>query len=859
VDCPLGYTLRIDARSSYCSEKVCTEKDRDVCCEKQATCGDFHQEFACPAGEPMPPHAENRHCNHIHCTAQDMLHCCGEVASCSSFKCPVGLRLRNDAAQIHCFGSVCSHGDSTRCCTKIIKKIITDGGHFPVTQEQGTITKVNSDGTYSVNYTDGTVDESVPEWALTSDKTIAKGLNLRPGENVLANTAQDGYHHHTFETGWVREANADGTYTVEFDNSDWDKHVPAWAVRAVDSKGNRFVHTGMVAAGQRVYTSRKKTGGYKKLEFAVGTITFRNEDDTFTVQYSSGDTDEHVPAWDLRGIDSNGHSHAQPDFKVGDYVEVTGQTRVSQHQFQPRLEDQLRTNYLFGFVTQVNSDHTYGVKYDFGGWESAVPLWALRKLENGESHFQATFKKGERVEARVSTRTPGAADQANKLGIAVRERMHLYQAESCWPEPQECVKAPNLAPGMPLDTAEKVPAVGSYDAASNPDDLRLCYYDGRCEEQPDLPGCNASMGGKARMNCRYCGFGDHPACPKPFYCGKEENEDTEAWAPERRDWCCKYYNEGCPFVCRWGKYWPEEARAWGPWWSPEKRTWCCEHKRIGCPRLDHAYELVTTTKPVSTTTVTAACDDGFALEPVEPGDCPDDLANLEPCEEVNAGSLCWGSGACGTSIYLNNCNKSGDVYRKQVLRCPSDQGVSGYRFSHVGFWAGGVPAGVTDSPVQCGVHCDTVEDCIAFSWQRSDHSCFVHTELRERVLGSPSDSFLRCTEEMLDINMKFDGDSRSQVRQDDADAAVQGTVFRGSGRLGGARAALHFLGPLGLAGTCALALAAWGWRARGRRRRSGESSMARRLAVESSESELLPHDDKTVCRRAEAPDVAPLL
>lgn len=861
TDCPVGYSLRKDAATTPCASKICSIKDHETCCEKQASCKSFAENIGCSDGE-SPVDIEERHCLHGECKQQDEIHCCGQLTTCKDFACPAGRTLRKEAARLTCFSTPCRSHDAPRCCEMILA---AQADNLPVTTEEGTVEDINVDGTYTVKYVTGRVDRSVPEWALKGTDPDSD-LNLRVGENVTAASTREGYHHHNFNSGWVQSANADGTYTVKFDNDDWDGAVPAWAVRAVDSEGNRFVHTGMLAPGQRIYTSRQKNGGYKKMVFAVGTVIGKLEDDTFTVQYSSGSVDEHVPVWDLRAITADGRSHVQPDFKVGDYVEVSDQEKARMEQFQPSLRDLLRTKYIFGFVRKVNPDGSYGVKYDCGGWEDSVPNWAIRKIAKGESHKQMKYMMDDRVEARVSEQAAFmqaiAADTEDMLGIATRERLNWYMEIRCWPAAQECKPKPDWAEGGPPETLhEEVPGVGDYDVVRNPNNLTLCYYDSNCEDEPELPGCNA---GNDRKSCRYCGFGDNPECPKAFDCRETKNHTAKDWSQPRKDWCCKNFNVGCPFVCRWGKYWPDEAKGWGPWWSPEKRTWCCENKKLGCPRLKNTFDvIVTTTKPMPTTTITAICEDGFALTPVEHGECPSDLDSLSPCETVGAGEICAGTGHCGTDTELDNCGEDSDVYVKQALMCPNSQGVQGYRFAHFGYWVGGRHIGTADSTVQCGIECDRSTECKGFSWQEETHGCFVHEELGNRVLGSPSMAFLRCEqEEMLNLEVKFSGESRRQPEQ-------TSSVFRGSSPTRTWASHTSFLAPVLLAGLSALALAAWSWRMGRGRRRSGQSQFetARALGVAASRAPLRPqpamvaggHLHSMLRSIGEDADVAPLL
>jgi len=414
--------------------------------------------------------------------------------------------------------------------------------------------------------------------------------------------SQDGYHRHHDCSGWVHFVHSDGTYSIAFDNGQSVNNVPGWAVRAVDHDGNRYVTTAALAKGQRVYAGRTRDGRFKRLASLMGQVTSINPDRTFTVQYISGSTEEHVPLWDLRLVDSEGKSHVRPSFEVGQVVEVNMNEKSIEEEFKPRQQDELRTKFLFGIINKVNPDNTYGVQYDYGDMqEQNVPLWAIRALDlKGQSFRKDTFKMGDRVEARLSLPNAQHIKIAGiaQLGIAVREKLNLYEGMNCWPIPRRC--APRVAPGPgdKSNTPQLIPELDGYDVVRNPEGRKLCYYDASCSDKREV-GCNVE---NKVMNCRYCGFGDNPPCPKPFDC--RDKYKSREWPPEQKEYCCKAFNLGCPFVCRFGKWWPDEAKGWGPWWTPRKRAWCCKNQQIGCPRQEHK-PLIVSTRPSSSTSVGA--------------------------------------------------------------------------------------------------------------------------------------------------------------------------------------------------------------------------------------------------------------
>jgi len=149
------------------------------------------------------------------------------------------------------------------------------------------------------------------------------------------------------------------------------------------------------------------------------------------------------------------------------------------------------------------------------------------------------------------------------------------------------------------------------------------------------------------------------------------------------------------------------------------------------------------------------CDDGLEAVPVEKGDCPaeKEASLLQACNTAPVASLCQGDGLCGDTD-LDNCGEA-DIYLKKVRRCPNDEGIKGFRYSHPGYWAtGAVFAGTADSVEDCAKFCDDDDLCVAFSRHQFQRSCYTYTELGQRVLGSPSDAYMKCDDSASDLTIE---------------------------------------------------------------------------------------------------------
>jgi len=105
------------------------------------------------------------------------------------------------------------------------------------------------------------------------------------------------------------------------------------------------------------------------------------------------------------------------------------------------------------------------------------------------------------------------------------------------------------------------------------------------------------------------------------------------WRPDKKKWCCKNKNLGCPpgisnndsFNCLTRER-----------WSPEKREWCCENKNLGCPRKSNPPCAIDCHRYGDSEARCVygshcLCSKGFVCEDTSlPGECSDSASCISP-------------------------------------------------------------------------------------------------------------------------------------------------------------------------------------------------------------------------------------
>ena len=88
------------------------------------------------------------------------------------------------------------------------------------------------------------------------------------------------------------------------------------------------------------------------------------------------------------------------------------------------------------------------------------------------------------------------------------------------------------------------------------------------------------------------------------------------------------------------------------------------------------------------------------------------------------------------------------------LGCLNTDGLTGYSFSHEGFWSNGsVPKGMKESAKKCADECDQENKCIAFNYRYHDDNaddnndnCYVYHSLGSKEFDTGfSRAYDKCT------------------------------------------------------------------------------------------------------------------
>eukprot|EP00940_MAST-03C_sp_MAST-3C-sp2_P002666 g2666.t1 len=210
--------------------------------------------------------------------------------------------------------------------------------------KRGFITLVRGDGSYDIEYDDGTTEECV-------EVELVRYVRFYFGERVLARF--DGRKR--WLPGKIDRVHNDGTLNIRYDNGETENRIEAGMVRRMRC---RFTRGTIVEA--------RSEGG---LKWSRGVVERVNGDETYDVKYDiDGNLETHIDRDYVRMI-----------FMRGDHVEA-------------RFEG--RKRWFRGVVTRSNGDGTYDLRYDDGDAETGVEAELMRFV---------VFEVGDEVEIRVES------------------------------------------------------------------------------------------------------------------------------------------------------------------------------------------------------------------------------------------------------------------------------------------------------------------------------------------------------------------------------------------------------------------------------------------------------------------------
>ena len=294
----------------------------------------------------------------------------------------------------------------------------------------GSISKVNSNGTYNIGYDDGDSEENVPAARIragggTSEPATAASddqSQFAVLQKVEANYAGEG----KWYPGSIAKVNTNGTYKIGYDDGDSEDNVPADHIRARGQEAAP-VNSSAIADGQPSFTVLQKVEGNYGGEgkWYPGSIAKVNSNGTYSIGYDDGDAEENVPADRIR-VPSDGAAPAVAEAAAEtDRIEGGGQTIFTVLQ---KVEGNYggEGKWYAGSIAKVNSNGTYNIGYDDGDSEENVPADRIRALSDTAepapapaSTIQAAFTVLQKVEGNYGGEGkwyPGSIAKVNSNG-----------------------------------------------------------------------------------------------------------------------------------------------------------------------------------------------------------------------------------------------------------------------------------------------------------------------------------------------------------------------------------------------------------------------------------------------------------
>lgn len=103
MDCGVGYFPRAPSANAYCAGATCRDSDTPTCCDKQDNCGSY----LCPEPYTQIHKPQEVLCHGRNCADSDLHTCCGILGMCSSMVCPAGQHHRGGSHHIPCPNGDC--------------------------------------------------------------------------------------------------------------------------------------------------------------------------------------------------------------------------------------------------------------------------------------------------------------------------------------------------------------------------------------------------------------------------------------------------------------------------------------------------------------------------------------------------------------------------------------------------------------------------------------------------------------------------------------------------------------------------------------------------------------------------------
>ena len=271
---------------------------------------------------------------------------------------------------------------------------------------KGKIARVNSDGTFDIDYDDGEQEIGIREehvrslekgFSTDDDRAHGRFVSLREGDKIEANYRGRGRYY----PGRVSRVNLDGTFNIDFDDGEKERGVNNDMIRPVDranANDKCDERERRLKVGDKVEARYRGQGS----RFFKGKIVRVNSDATFDIDYDDGDKDRGIAEKHVRSLEG-----AENDGRGGGRLEDNASELLEGDKVEADYRG--RGRYLEGRIQRVHRDGTFDIDYDDGEKERGVPKDMIRSLDKpgGRGRGRAyggSLQRGDKVEARYRGR-----------------------------------------------------------------------------------------------------------------------------------------------------------------------------------------------------------------------------------------------------------------------------------------------------------------------------------------------------------------------------------------------------------------------------------------------------------------------
>ena len=263
---------------------------------------------------------------------------------------------------------------------------------------KGKVSRVNSDGTFDIDYDDGDHDfgalaSNVRSLEEARGNQVSGSSSIRLGDKVEALYKGKGTK---WFTGKVSRVNSDGTFDIDYDDGDRDFGALASNVRSLESPRNSN-DVPILREGSKVEARYRG-----KTRYYTGVIKRENRDGTFDIDYDDGEKEMLVGPELIRSLEPAVSSPS----RIGGGMGGSGALREGM-----KVEARYRgkSRYYTGVIKRENRDGTFDIDYDDGEKEMFVDASLIRSLDVGtkpssmamsSSVSRSKFRVGQSIEAR---------------------------------------------------------------------------------------------------------------------------------------------------------------------------------------------------------------------------------------------------------------------------------------------------------------------------------------------------------------------------------------------------------------------------------------------------------------------------